>query len=162
VPTWVANPKDAGSDPAPAATRKPGPEAVPPLGPRVSGHRVLDAGGPLTGHTCGRRGVRTQVTRVSRRLTWLVPQPRHRLASTPRFPWSERFDRIFRNEEVAGSNLSAHQNALVRAILASWKFVVFHDPAMRRATGVPQDRALEHLSVKEGSRVQIPSDPQVR
>ena len=32
-----------------------------------------------------------------------------------RFPWSERFDRIFRNEEVTGSNPVSSTKALVRA-----------------------------------------------
>ena len=37
-------------------------------------------------------------------LTSLAPQPPHRPAIECRFPWSERFDRIFRNEGVTGSN----------------------------------------------------------
>jgi hypothetical protein len=41
---------------------------------------------------------------VSPPLTWLVPQPRHKHPEWPDNPWSERFDRIFRNEGVGGSN----------------------------------------------------------
>jgi len=37
-------------------------------------------------------------------LTSLAPQPPHRPAIECRFPWSQRFDRIFRNEGVTGSN----------------------------------------------------------
>jgi hypothetical protein len=40
----------------------------------------------------------------SRPLTSLAPQPPHGTARTRRFPWSERFDHIFRNEGVTGSN----------------------------------------------------------
>jgi hypothetical protein len=49
---------------------------------------------------------RRQVSRcqVSRCLTTLVPQRTHRTAEARRFPWSKRFDHIFRNEEVTGSN----------------------------------------------------------
>jgi hypothetical protein len=43
-------------------------------------------------------------SQVSRRLTSLVPQPRHRTVLGRRFPWSQHFDHIFRNEEVTGSN----------------------------------------------------------
>ena len=42
--------------------------------------------------------------RVSRCLTSIAPQPLHKTSSGWRFPWSEGVDRIFRNEEVAGSN----------------------------------------------------------
>ena len=34
----------------------------------------------------------------------LAPQTLHKPGIGGRFPWSEAFDRIFRNEEVAGSN----------------------------------------------------------
>ena len=41
---------------------------------------------------------------VSRRLTSLGPQPPHRRRSSKHIPRSVRFDRIFRNEGVTGSN----------------------------------------------------------
>jgi hypothetical protein len=41
---------------------------------------------------------------VSRRLTSLAPQPPHEAAHRYRSPWSQRFDRIFPNEGVTGSN----------------------------------------------------------
>lgn len=41
---------------------------------------------------------------ASRSLTSLGPQPPHKPAERYRFPWSEGFDRIFRNEGVGGSN----------------------------------------------------------
>ena len=41
---------------------------------------------------------------TSRRLTSLAPQPPHKPLELCRFPWSRAFDRIFRNEEVGGSN----------------------------------------------------------
>ena len=42
--------------------------------------------------------------RGSRCLTTLVPQPLPRPTDACQIPWSGGFDRIFRNEEVAGSN----------------------------------------------------------
>ncbi len=41
---------------------------------------------------------------VSRDLTSLGPQPPHNAAIADRSPWSEGYDRIFRNEGVTGSN----------------------------------------------------------
>jgi len=41
---------------------------------------------------------------VSLRLTPLVPQPPHSMVNGCRFPWSEGFERMFRNEGVTGSN----------------------------------------------------------
>lgn len=38
-------------------------------------------------------------------LTTDVPQTRHRIVNMSRLPWSQLFDRIFRNEEVAGSSI---------------------------------------------------------
>jgi hypothetical protein len=46
----------------------------------------------------------TRHAKVSRCLTSLVPQVLHRPTNVCPFPWSERFDRIFRNEGVTGSN----------------------------------------------------------
>ena len=44
------------------------------------------------------------LTYFSRCLATLGPQPPHGRAKRCRFPWSEWFDRIFRNEGAAGSN----------------------------------------------------------
>jgi len=41
---------------------------------------------------------------VSRCLTSLAPQPPHKTLNRCCPPWSRRFDRIFRNEGVGGSN----------------------------------------------------------
>jgi hypothetical protein len=40
----------------------------------------------------------------SQHLTWLAPQPPHKPAYWQHCPWSDGFDRIFRNEGVTGSN----------------------------------------------------------
>ena len=41
---------------------------------------------------------------VSPSLASFAPQPPHKTVNARRLPWSGGFDRIFRNEEVAGSN----------------------------------------------------------
>ena len=46
------------------------------------------------------------------------------------YPWSERFDRIFRNEEVAGSNPASSTERPVQGELASWSARQIHDPAI--------------------------------
>ena len=56
-------------------------------------------------HTRGERcGISHGFTDVSPRLTSLGPQLPHRPVDLERFPWSERFEHIFRNEGVTGSN----------------------------------------------------------
>jgi hypothetical protein len=90
---------------------------------------------------------------VSHRLTSLAPQPRHKTLIERRFPWYRRFDLIFRNDEVTGSNpVSSTESpgqgraTLLRGVsngLAgdSWAPQRLHSPA--------GDSSHEHLSYSE-------------
>jgi hypothetical protein len=69
--------------------------------------------------------------RVSRRLTPLVPQPRHRAANWSRFPRSERFDRMFRNEGVTGSNPVISTEPPGQGIAGSMNACCSHNPVIR-------------------------------
>ena len=62
---------------------------------------------PRSGVNAARGGVEEAAVTshyVSRCLTTFAPQPLHKPGTRSRFPWSEGFDRIFRNEKAAGSN----------------------------------------------------------
>ena len=79
------------------------------------------------------------------RLTTLAPQTRHRIVNARRFPWSQLFDRIFRNEGVTGS----HPVSSTFSPCASWRTSFLHFPRDAvegtRATGTPQ-RSLRFAS----------------
>jgi hypothetical protein len=56
---------------------------------------------------------------ISPDLTSFAPQPPHKPPIARRFPWSECFARIFRNEGVTGSNpVSSTDFSLVKAVSA--------------------------------------------
>ena len=79
-------------------------------------------------------------SKISRCLTLLVPQPLHRTVKARRFPWSEGFERMFRNEEVAGSNPASSTKRPGQGVVgASERLLFVLEPPSRRATGVPQD-----------------------
>ncbi|MDF2730829.1 MAG: hypothetical protein K0T01_2618 [Acidimicrobiia bacterium] len=83
-------------------------------------------------------------------LTSLVPQPRHKTSESGQNPWSERFDRILRNEEGAGSNPASSTKRLGQGAMGtSVKSVTGPRSVMRRATRPPQDERLEHLATGE-------------
>ena len=66
---------------------------------------IFDVAAPLSGAPIlPPPGVGAYARQVSRCLTSLVPQPRHKHPEWLQTPWSEGFDRIFRNEGVTGSN----------------------------------------------------------
>ena len=63
---------------------------------------------------------------VSRGLTSLVPQTRHKTSILPLNAWSQGFDRIFRNEEVTGSNPVSSTNAhLLTPVLGAPRLMCF-------------------------------------
>jgi len=90
---------------------------------------------------------------VSPRLTPLVPQTLHRTSNRYRFPWSERCDRIFRNEEVAGSNPASSTNALVRALSVISNVRCLHDFGVRCPTHAPQDACPRALCRMRGCSI---------
>jgi hypothetical protein len=101
-------------------------------------------------HTRGQcHAVKVSRCQVSRRLTPLVPQPRHRTANACRFPSSEGFDRMFRNEEVAGSNPASSTNAPVRALSALSNAAACTIFVVRCPTHAPQDACPDHLAGDE-------------
>jgi hypothetical protein len=89
---------------------------------------------------------------VSRRLTTLVPQPLHKPINGRRCSWSERYDRIFRNEGVTGSNpvsstkhpgqgdFGEREGSPIRTVLSS-----------AAPHGIHKIADPEHLSTCEGS-----------
>ena len=98
---------------------------------------------------------------VLRCLTSLVPQPRHRTVNGCHFPWSERFEHIFRNEEVTGSNpvTSTESPGQGRAtLLHGVSHALAGDPpAPQRFHSPAGDSNHEHLSKRGAPRV----DPHV-
>ena len=61
---------------------------------------------------------------ISPHLTSLAPQPAHQPALGCRFPWSEGFDRIFRNEGVTGSNPVSSTKRPGQGDVGEFKFVL--------------------------------------
>ncbi len=81
---------------------------------------------------------------VSRHLTPLGPQARHRPANVCGFPWSEGFDCIFRNEGATGSNpVSSTKKPWSGRFLVDSPACPSPGSADSRSTGDPQALALE-------------------
>ena len=83
--------------------------------------------------------------KVSPRLTSLAPQPRHRTQNCARFPWSEGFDCIFRNEGATGSNPVSSTNPWSEQFSGRQPARWIDDPEGLRSTGGPQDSGPKHL-----------------
>ena len=67
-----------------------------------------------------------------------------------RFPWSEEFDRIFRNEGVTGSNPVSSTECPDQGDFGPLETsLVVHDPRRAAPQGRHRDPALEHLSAYE-------------
>ena len=96
------------------------------------------------------KAANTLSCQISRCLTWLVPQPRHKTVKKRRLPWSERFDCIFRNEKAAGSNpASSTERPGQGGFPRVRKRVVFNDPVCAAPQRRHRIRALKHLAGDE-------------
>jgi hypothetical protein len=93
-------------------------------------------------------------------LTPLAPRPPHSTVWTRRFPWSEGFDRIFRNEEVAGSNpASSTKHPGQGDMCGSTIALFFTIPPCAAPQPIHRIHTAKHLAENERSRVQITSGP---
>jgi len=96
---------------------------------------------------------------VSRCLTSLAPQPLHSPGIGGRFPWSQRFDRIFRNEGVGGSNPPSSTKRPGQSVflavgpLAGFAILVSDAPQTHHRI-----RPLKHLPGREVALVMLAGD----
>jgi len=110
---------------------------------------------PRSGVNAARGGVEEAAVTshyVSRCLTTFAPQPLHKPGTRSRFPWSEGFDRIFRNEGVTGSNpvsstKTPWSGRFLSTALAWWIGI----PRICRSTGGPQELAPEAPHMQRGA-----------